>query len=265
MAGLLPGEPLDANRMENFKKRLGSTQFFVMQPPAGKQGKPLDIKVTNRRPHDKPYGDTPVLDPGGISLTRMQNPDPAPLRPTQGIEVPAIPGPGTLEDSGPPPIPGPPPRVRGSRRSGRRQPVQPARRHARRSPCRAQHLRAGLAAPVPLPPGSTPPTPPIGTGEPPGTIPSVPGLNAFDVGPDRQDPFPGRAYADIVTAVEEAPTGRFMLGVGASSWQGLTGNLTIYERNFDIFNVPHSWNDLVSGNAFRARGRSSGSSSCPAP
>jgi outer membrane protein insertion porin family len=106
-----------------------------------------------------------------------------------------------------------------------------------------------------VPPGSTPPTPPIGTGEPPGMIPSVPGLNAFDVGPDRQDPFPGRAYADLVTSVEEAPTGRFMLGVGASSWQGLTGNLTIYERNFDIFNVPRSWNDVVSGNAFRGAGQ----------
>ena len=253
MSGLLPGEPLDANRMEIFKKRLGSTQDFVMtQQPGG--GKPLDMKVTNRRPHDKPYGDTPVLDPGGISLTRMQNPDPAPLRPTQGIEVPAIPGPGTLENPGPPPIPGPP---SGPRLSpfGSNNPFNPPA-DTPPIPVPVPSATPGQpGAPVVLPPGATPPTPPVGSGEPPGTIPSIPGLNAFDVGPDRQDPFPGRAYADIVTAVEEAPTGRFMLGVGASSFQGLTGNLTVVERNFDLYNVPRSWNDLISGNAFRGAGQ----------
>ncbi len=86
-------------------------------------------------------------------------------------------------------------------------------------------------------------------------IPSQPGLNVTDVGPDRQDPFAGSGFADIIANVQEAPTGRFMLGVGASSWQGLTGNLTIFEKNFDIFNVPRSWNDLIGGNAFRGGGQ----------
>lgn len=252
MAGILPGEPLDANRIELAKKRLAGTQYFVMSP---EMGKPLDVKITNRRPHDRPYGDTPVLDPDGVSLTRMQGPDPTPFRQTQGVEVPAIPGPGALDVPAAPAIPGPP------------GPAGPAL-----SPFDSNNPfnPAPDTPPIPVPvpagppvvpmapgvaPGAAPPTPPVGTGEPPGTFPSVPGLNAFDVGPDRQDPFPGRAYADIVTSVQEAPTGRFMLGVGASSWQGLTGNLTIYERNFDVFNVPRSWNDLVSGNAFRGAGQ----------
>jgi outer membrane protein insertion porin family len=116
------------------------------------------------------------------------------------------------------------------------------------------------AIPVPSPPGATGPggvprTPPLGTGEPPGEFPSVPGLNMTDVGPDRQDPFPNRAWADIITSVEEAPTGRFMLGVGASGWQGLNGTASIYEKNFDIFNWPTSIDDIFSGKAFRGGGQ----------
>ncbi len=83
----------------------------------------------------------------------------------------------------------------------------------------------------------------------------MPGLNMTDVGPDRNDPFPNRSFADIVTAVDEAPTGRFMVGLAASSFQGLFGNVTVYEKNFDIFNVPRSFNDLFNGTAFRGGGQ----------
>src|SRR5262249_32450063 len=108
-----------------------------------------------------------------------------------------------------------------------------------------------VAAPSPAPRqvapgprrGAVVSTPPVGSGEPSGTFPSVPGLNMTDVGPDRNDPFPNRSFADIVTSLEEAPTGRFMVGVAASSFQGLFGNVTIYEKNFDLFNVPRSFND----------------------
>ena len=88
-----------------------------------------------------------------------------------------------------------------------------------------------------------------------GTFPSMPGLNMTDVGPDRNDPFPNRSFADIVTAVDEAPTGRFMVGVAASSFQGLFGNVTVYEKNFDIFNLPRSFNDVFNGTAFRGGGQ----------
>jgi outer membrane protein insertion porin family len=86
-------------------------------------------------------------------------------------------------------------------------------------------------------------------------FPSIPGMNMTDVGPDRQDPFPNQAFADIITSVEEAPTGRFMLGVGASGFQGLTGTLSVIEKNFDITNVPRSFDDVLSGKAFRGGGQ----------
>jgi outer membrane protein insertion porin family len=76
-----------------------------------------------------------------------------------------------------------------------------------------------------------------------------------DVGPDRQDPFPNRAWADIITSVEEAPTGRFMLGVGASGFQGLSGTVSVVEKNFDILNVPTNLDDLANGKAFRGGGQ----------
>ena len=93
----------------------------------------------------------------------------------------------------------------------------------------------------------------------------MPGLNMTDVGPDRNDPFPNRSFADIVTAVDEAPTGRFMLGVAASSFQGLFGNFTVYEKNFDIWNFPRSFNDIFNGTAWRAPARSFASTSNRAP
>jgi outer membrane protein insertion porin family len=252
MAGLLPGEPLDGNRIELFKKRLQGTQLFTMSPQAGGgAGKPVNITIINKRPADKPYGETPLPDLNGISLTRMQNPSAGPAPATEvprldDSRVAQMPGPAQAVP-GPAPAPGP-----ASPFSGVGDLFNPP---ADTPPIPVPVPPPNAPAPPVAPPGSTPPTTPLGAGEPPGTIPSVPGMNANDVGPDRQDPFPGRAYADIVTSVEEAPTGRFMLGVGASSWQGLTGNLTIYERNFDIFNVPRSWADLIGGSAFRGAGQ----------
>jgi outer membrane protein insertion porin family len=90
----------------------------------------------------------------------------------------------------------------------------------------------------------------------PGTDPSIPGMNTTDVGPDHNDPFPNRSFADIVTSVEEATTGALMFSVGANSFQGLMGTVSINERNFNIMRVPQSFSDLFSGNAFRGGGQS---------
>ena len=242
MAGLLPGEVLNLNRIDIFKTRLGNTQYFVNAPD---QGKPLDIKIINRRPGDKPYGESIMIDLNEVTQTRMQSPAPGPIVPAPAPSAPpsdgpALGGPGGLTPFGtggafsPPPdtlppiaVPNTPPAV------------------------------ASPPPPVVVGPGSPQPnpTPPLGAGEPPGMEPSLPGLNMTDVGPDRQDPFPNRSFADVVTSVSEAPTGRFMLGVGASGSQGLNGNLTISERNFDLLNFPRSWDDLTSGKAFRGGGQ----------
>src|SRR5579864_9347270 len=246
-AGLMPGERLDPTRLELFRTRIVNLRYFQNSP---QMGKPLELKVVNRRPHDKPYGDTviPELGTSGINLARMQDPGSEPALPSRPAAEPGRPA-----QPSEPLAPGPGPLG-----------VVPFDPGAQSEP--SPGTLPSLAAPVSPPPEETPPlapgalpkglrSPPVGAGEPPGMFPSLPGGNMTDPGPDRQDPFPNRSYADIVAQVDEAPTGNFMFGVGASSYAGLQGNLTIQERNFDIFNVPHSIQELFSGQAFRGGGQ----------
>ena len=46
-----------------------------------------------------------------------------------------------------------------------------------------------------------------------------------------------------------------MVSVGANSFQGLMGGITIIEKNFDILNPPKSWADIVNSKAFRGGGQ----------
>ncbi|MEC9093076.1 MAG: BamA/TamA family outer membrane protein [Planctomycetota bacterium] len=62
--------------------------------------------------------------------------------------------------------------------------------------------------------------------------------------------------ADLDIFVREGQTGQFMIGAGINSDAGLTGQLTISERNFDILRFPRSFADIGSGEAFRGRGQS---------
>jgi len=55
--------------------------------------------------------------------------------------------------------------------------------------------------------------------------------------------------------VDETHTGRFMFGAGINSDAGVTGQIVIDERNFDITRVPTSFHDFVNGTAFRGRGQ----------
>ncbi|MFO0890999.1 MAG: POTRA domain-containing protein [Isosphaeraceae bacterium] len=239
-AGLLPGEVLDKNRLDIARQRLQALGYFQMNP---EMGKPIEMKIINRRAKDKPYGDlmTPLLGEG-VTQARMQDPGsalelvpaPEPLPGANNVPrlEPSAPGSSSPLGGGnlfsPPPDTVPPLTV----------------------PVPGQPGRSAATAP-----GARPGAPPVGAGEPAGTFPSVPGLNMTDVGPDRNDPFPNRSFADIVTALDEAPTGRFMVGVAASSFQGLFGNVTVYEKNFDIFNFPRSFNDIFNGTAFRGGGQ----------
>ncbi len=61
--------------------------------------------------------------------------------------------------------------------------------------------------------------------------------------------------ADLVVNGFPARTGRIMLGGAVNSDAGLTGQLTIDERNFDITRWPTSFQDLFSGNALRGAGQ----------
>jgi hypothetical protein len=87
---------------------------------------------------------------------------------------------------------------------------------------------------------------PVGAGEPSASFPSLPDMNTNDVGPDRNNPYPNRSFADIVTLIEEAPTGRFMIGVGANSFQGLMGTVSIYEKNLELIKDLDDQIDRVS-------------------
>jgi outer membrane protein insertion porin family len=237
-AGLLPGEILDKNRIEIFRRRLMMTGLFSNP----QQNKQIKIEIVRKRPSDQPYGDLimPLLE--DVKQARMQDPGsgadllPAPL------PAPAAGAPGTSsEPNGPgllpfgagntfnPPVNLPPLDV----------------------PAPAPPMVPGGRMPAP----ANPAPPPIGVGEMPGTDPSIPGMNMTSVGPDRNDPFLNRSFADIVTSVEEATTGALMFSVGANSFQGLMGNIQINERNFNIMRFPRSFSDIFAGNAFRGGGQ----------
>lgn len=62
-------------------------------------------------------------------------------------------------------------------------------------------------------------------------------------------------FKDVLITVQESQTGSFMLGAGINSDAGITGSIVLNERNFDILNVPTSWDDIVSGRAFRGGGQ----------
>lgn len=222
MAGLNPGELLDLNRVEIYKNRIQSTRLFPGAPGAAPGTEPVRIEIANKRPGDKPYGDGTVIDMQDRGLTRMQNPSDSP----PAIQEPPGGGLGPIEGG------------------AENRPFSPA---------------PDTPIPVlPQPPVVPPPGAgrgrPIGAGEPPGIIPSVPGMNATNIGPDPNDAFPNRSYADVLTSVDESPTGNIMLSFGASGSQGLFGQVSITERNFDLFNYPRSFSDIANG-AFRGGGQ----------
>ena len=170
MAGLLPGEVLNMNRIDIFEAQLGNTQYFVNAPD---QGKPLDIKVINRRPGDKPYGESIMIDLNEVTQTRMQSPAPGPIVPAPAPSAPpsdgpALGGPGGLTPFG-----------TGGRRPPRhvaadRGPEHPAGRRVPPPP-----VVVGPGSPQPNP------TPPLGAGEPAGDGAEPPRLEH-----DRRRPRP---------------------------------------------------------------------------
>ena len=86
MAGLLPGEVLDKNRLDMYKQRLQSLGYFQNNPELGK---PIEIKIVNKRPKDKPYGDLMMPLMGeGVTQARMQDP---------GSSVELVPAPETSD------------------------------------------------------------------------------------------------------------------------------------------------------------------------
>ncbi len=69
--------------------------------------------------------------------------------------------------------------------------------------------------------------------------------------PDPDNPL----YRDVLVEVEETNTGNFNIGAAVDSDAGLSARMIINQRNFDIFDTPESWGDLVTGSAFRGGGQ----------
>jgi outer membrane protein insertion porin family len=60
---------------------------------------------------------------------------------------------------------------------------------------------------------------------------------------------------DALVTVTEGQTGSIMLGAGVGSDSGVIGNISFDQRNFDISDTPESWNELITGKAFRGAGQ----------
>ena len=117
-----------------------------------------------------------------------------------------------------------------------------------------------------------PPDSPNGTfiQQPPGMFSNqTPNQNSPQVGaPNQTNPaffnstpggvlqqFP-QNYADLDIYVQEAQTGRIMVGGAFNSDNGLTGNIIIDEKNFDIMRFPRSFGEIIDGTAWRGAGQS---------
>jgi outer membrane protein assembly complex protein YaeT len=86
-------------------------------------------------------------------------------------------------------------------------------------------------------------------------------LHIFDPAPDVKptvsvlDIDSDTEFKDVLVRVKETPTGTLMFGVGVNSDAGLQGTISLNERNFDICRPPTSFEDLLSGHAFRGAGQ----------
>ena len=104
---------------------------------------------------------------------------------------------------------------------------------------------AAPSIPSAMPPTRTFTSPPPGGptfGQPPTIGPTLPG----DFG----------NFADITARVSEGQSGQIMIGAAVNSEAGVTGQLTISEKNFDITRFPRSMRDLfIDGTAFRGGGQ----------
>ena len=66
---------------------------------------------------------------------------------------------------------------------------------------------------------------------------------------------PDSPFRDIRVTVKETRTGMVGLQVGVNSNAGINGTFTVNQRNFDILRVPTSFEDAISGRAFRGGGQ----------
>lgn len=62
-------------------------------------------------------------------------------------------------------------------------------------------------------------------------------------------------WVDVNIAAEEGRTGRLMFGAGVNSDAGIVGSFVWDERNFNLFNPPRTFADIIEGRAWRGGGQ----------
>ncbi len=197
---------------------------------------------------------------------------PPPTVPARGAAPASVSAPQAVVPQAAQPTTAPPsaPVVRGQDSGGIREASQSFRSEVRLAQFTPAPALAGSTFPVGPPPINSSGTPaatpaasaPVyapgsGPGATPAPLVQSPGVLG--------GPFtaPGQPYVDIDPAmstpvdvyVSETQTGRFMFGAGINSDAGVTGQIVVDERNFDITRVPTSWRDFVEGTAFRGAGQ----------
>ncbi len=88
-------------------------------------------------------------------------------------------------------------------------------------------------------------------------------LGIFEANPEKGqrptvtvlDPFSDNPVKDILVQVEETQTGSLLFSVGVNSDAGVQGSIVLNEKNFDIMRWPTSFDDMMSGRAFRGAGQ----------
>ena len=60
---------------------------------------------------------------------------------------------------------------------------------------------------------------------------------------------------DAIFSVQEGKTGSFRIAAGVTSNQGFVGSISLIKRNFDLFDVPESWDEFLDGSAFTGGGQ----------
>jgi outer membrane protein insertion porin family len=68
---------------------------------------------------------------------------------------------------------------------------------------------------------------------------------------DAEDPF----VRDVLVQVQETNTGSFNFGVAVGSDQGVFGDFSLNQRNFDVADFPESFDELIRQRAFRGAGQ----------
>ncbi len=97
--------------------------------------------------------------------------------------------------------------------------------------------------------------PPPNTAFPGIDFPATGGMDPYAGAQAPYVPMPNVREADLIINGFPARTGRIMLGGAVNSDAGVTGQITVDERNFDIMRWPRSFQDLFSGTAFRGAGQ----------